>query len=50
MFALECAQLNTVSQPKNKLYSNVLKNTALDFKFVALLRENKLKNFFSSFE
>jgi len=31
MFALKSAQLNTVSQSKNKLYSNVLKSTALDF-------------------
>lgn len=42
MFALKYTQLNTVSQPKNKLYSNVLKNTPLAFKFVFLLRENKL--------
>ena len=31
MFALKSTQLNTVSQPKNKLCSNVLKNTPLAF-------------------
>jgi len=41
--SLGVKRLNAVSQPKNKLYSNVLKNTPLAFKFVVLLRENKLK-------
>jgi len=41
MFALKFTQLNTASQTRNKLYSNVLKNTPLAFRFVVLLRENK---------